>query len=174
MSLRSLGRRPGHWATRLSACRYAERFCYLDKQLVLSKIVGTQAMQVIENITYLLDCHAGGRGFESRPLRHFLRSVLERSMRIRKSVTECSRPTDVPAYAKCVAYAAHCPRPGNDPQPTETRRRTSRGANSSTRRPMRGRSGRQPTAATMVWMACAAAGGWVSASRKLCSRASLA
>ena len=69
MSLRSLGRRPGHWATRLSACRYAERFCYLDKQLVLSKLVGTQALQVIENITYLLDCHAGGRGFESRPLR---------------------------------------------------------------------------------------------------------
>jgi hypothetical protein len=32
--------------------------------------VGTQALQVIESINYLLDCHAGGRGFESRPLRH--------------------------------------------------------------------------------------------------------
>jgi hypothetical protein len=30
--------------------------------------VGTQALQVIESINYLLDCHAGGRGFESRPL----------------------------------------------------------------------------------------------------------
>ena len=70
MSLRVLGRRSRYWATRLSACRYAERFCYLDKQLILSKLVGTQALQVIENITYSLDCHAGGRGFESRPLRH--------------------------------------------------------------------------------------------------------
>jgi hypothetical protein len=34
--------------------------------------VGTQALQVIESINYLLDCHAGGRGFESRPLRHLL------------------------------------------------------------------------------------------------------
>jgi hypothetical protein len=33
--------------------------------------VGTQALQVIEIINYLLDCHAGGRGFESRPLRLF-------------------------------------------------------------------------------------------------------
>jgi EPS-associated MarR family transcriptional regulator len=33
--------------------------------------VGTQALQVIESINYSLDCHAGGRGFESRPLRHY-------------------------------------------------------------------------------------------------------
>ena len=51
---------------------YIERLYYLDKQLSFSKFVGTQALQVIENITYLLDCHAGGRGLESRPLRHFL------------------------------------------------------------------------------------------------------
>lgn len=35
--------------------------------------MGTQALQVIENIRYLLDCHAGGHGFESRPLRRPLR-----------------------------------------------------------------------------------------------------
>ncbi len=34
--------------------------------------MGTQALQVIESITYLLDCHAGGRGFESRPLRRLI------------------------------------------------------------------------------------------------------
>ena len=89
MSLRNLGRRSGHWATRLSACRYAERFCYLDKQLVLSKLVGTQALQVIENITYLLDCHAGGRGFESRPLRHPL--LIKQEVRIGTDVCIAQR-----------------------------------------------------------------------------------
>ena len=68
--LRILGRRPGSWANRLSVFMYTERLNYLDKQLSFSKFVGTQALQVIENINYLIDCHAGGRGFESRPLRH--------------------------------------------------------------------------------------------------------
>ena len=72
MSLRILGRRPGSGANRLSVFTYTKRFNYLDKQLSFSKFVGTQALQAIENINYLLDCHAGGRGFESRPLRHFL------------------------------------------------------------------------------------------------------
>ena len=51
---------------------YTERLNYLDKQSPFSKFVGTQALQIIENINYLLDCHAGGRGFESRPLRQSL------------------------------------------------------------------------------------------------------
>ncbi len=53
---------------------YTERLNYLDKQLSFSKFVGTQTLQVIENINYLIDCHAGGRGFESRPLRRLIKS----------------------------------------------------------------------------------------------------
>ena len=71
MSLGILGRRPGFSASRLSVFMYTMRFYFLDKQLSFSKFVGTQALQVIENINYLLDCQAGGRGFESRPLRYF-------------------------------------------------------------------------------------------------------
>jgi hypothetical protein len=44
-----------------------ERFNYLDKQLSFSRFAGTQALQVIKNITYLLDCHAGVAG--SSPVR---------------------------------------------------------------------------------------------------------
>jgi hypothetical protein len=72
MSLRILGRSPRSRANRLSVFMYTERLNYLDKQLSFSKFVGTQALQVVENINYLIDCHAGGRGFESRPLRHFI------------------------------------------------------------------------------------------------------
>jgi hypothetical protein len=46
---------------------YTERVNYLEKQLSLSKPVGTQAPQVIEKINYLLDCHAGVAG--SSPVR---------------------------------------------------------------------------------------------------------
>ena len=62
----------GYRVIRLSICMYAERFVIADSLLLFSKLVGKQAMQNIENINYLLDCHVGGRGFESRPLRHFL------------------------------------------------------------------------------------------------------
>ena len=80
MSLRILGRRPGSQANQLSVFMYTEWLNYLDKQLSFSKLVGTQALQVIENINYLLDCHAGGRGFESRPLRHFLCFLAQNSI----------------------------------------------------------------------------------------------
>jgi hypothetical protein len=71
ITLGILGRDPGSRANRLSVFMYTERFNYLDKQLSFSEFAGTQALQVIENINYLLGCHAGGRGFESGPLRHF-------------------------------------------------------------------------------------------------------
>jgi len=69
MSYRILYWRPRGQATRLSVCYVSEAVLFTGKRLLLSKTVGTQALQVIENTNYLLDCHAGGRGFESRPLR---------------------------------------------------------------------------------------------------------
>lgn len=36
---------------------------YRDRLFLFSKLVGTQALQVIENINYLLDCNARDRAF---------------------------------------------------------------------------------------------------------------
>jgi hypothetical protein len=63
---RRIFRIPGNSIIELYVCRAVY---YRDRLFLFSKLVGTQALQVIENINYLLDCHAGGRGFESRPLR---------------------------------------------------------------------------------------------------------
>ena len=62
--------------------------------------MGTQALQVVESINYLLDCHAGGRGFESRPLRHPLSIKQEVRMD-----TDVYIPKDIPNAKRLVFVA---------------------------------------------------------------------
>lgn len=57
---RRIFRIPGNSIIELYVCRAAY---YREKLFLFSKLVGTQALQVIENINYLLDCNARDRAF---------------------------------------------------------------------------------------------------------------